>query len=472
MQRFILIVSLCFMSTSIQAAENPWVLMTQQDLQGIHDILQENHPGPVDPENHRYAQWLKDGLNLATTRAESASSFSDYVRTLRHYTNGFQDGHIGIALEVHPDDIVWPGFIIDQDFNGQPVVVAAEEDSGVSKDTKILACDGQTIDALMSDRVDPYFWNSAIPHERYRNLSRLFYQDAQDSKRFQACTFSTGEVKLKWRREDRNDFQKRIDSVHGSSSREPEMKQVGEVWIISVPTLAYSGEEKVKKIRNLISEINTHQSELRNSEVVFDVRGNHGGDSGWGEELAAALWGREWVDWVTSDFDNTVDWRASKSNYTFMQSMVEREKKAGLADQLAYVTKVRDAMKAALDSGTALARVEERPKKKEGSAPLNPIKGKIYFFTDGECASACLDFADVMRHLPNVVHVGLPTSADAIYIDNTYTMLPSGLAGLGYSMKVFRNRVRGNNEWYEPQIRWPGGMMTDESIAKWIRSLK
>jgi peptidase S41-like protein len=313
MQRIAFII-LLFISTSVLAAENPWVLMTQRDLQGIRDILQENHPGPVDPQNHRYAQWLKDGFNLAMTRSESASSFSDYVRAL--------------------------------------------------------------------------------------------------------------------------------------------------------------GEEKVKQIRKLISEISAHQAELRTSVVVFDVRRNHGGDSGWGEEIAAALWGRDWVDWITSDFDNTADWRASKSNYTFMQMMVDREKNAGLTDQLAYVTRVRDAMKVALDSGVALARVEDRPKKKAGSAPQNPITGHIYFFTDGECASACLDFADLMRRLPNVVHVGLPTSADAIYIDNTYTMLPSGLAGLGYSMKVFRNRVRGNNEWYEPQIRWPGGVMTEDSITKWIMSLK
>lgn len=51
--------------------------------------------------------------------------------------------------------------------------------------------------------------------------------------------------------------------------------------------------------------------------------------------------------------------------------------------------------------------------------------------------------------------VGLPTSADAVYIDNTEAMLPSGLALLSYSLKVYRNRVRANNEWYEPQVHWP-----------------
>ena len=40
-----------------------------------------------------------------------------------------------------------------------------------------------------------------------------------------------------------------------------------------------------------------------------------------------------------------------------------------------------------------------------------------------------------------------------------------------YSLKVYRNRLRANNEWYEPQIRWPGGAMRDEAITKRIAQL-
>jgi hypothetical protein len=49
--------------------------------------------------------------------------------------------------------------------------------------------------------------------------------------------------------------------------------------------------------------------------------------------------------------------------------------------------------------------------------------------------------------------------------------LPSGLTNLNYGMKVMRGSVRGNNQWYEPKYRWPGGAMTDEALAKWVKSL-
>jgi hypothetical protein len=87
------------------------------------------------------------------------------------------------------------------------------------------------------------------------------------------------------------------------------------------------------------------------------------------------------------------------------------------------------------------------------------------------CASACLDFADIMRRLPEVTHIGLPTSADAVYIDNVQAQLPSGAASFSWSLKVYRGRVRANNEWYDPQIIWPGGKMTDDAVATWVKTL-
>ena len=99
------------------------------------------------------------------------------------------------------------------------------------------------------------------------------------------------------------------------------------------------------------------------------------------------------------------------------------------------------------------------------------MTGRVYLLTDGGCASACLDFADIVRRMPGTRQIGQPTSGDALYIDIDYTPLPSGLAGLSYGMKVYRNRARGNNQWYEPDVRWPGGDMTDEALVRWIEAL-
>jgi len=65
----------------------------------------------------------------------------------------------------------------------------------------------------------------------------------------------------------------------------------------------------------------------------------------------------------------------------------------------------------------------------------------------------------------------LPTYADTNYLETAFAPLPGGLARLAYPMKVYRNRARGADVAYQPQIAWPGGTMTDESVVRWINGL-
>jgi len=456
---------------SAQTQTNPWVSLTLLDLQGIHDTLRDNHPGPVDPENSRYRIWLEEGLKQSSARAQSVRSYSDYNRVLLFYTNGFQDGHLGAVLDVRPEEIRWPGFIVGSDDRGEPQIVYAEPDSGVKVGDQLIGCDARSVGDLMKERVDPYYWNSAIPHQRPQLFHYLFELDPRETTfRLKSCRFSSGETTLKWRRTDRRAFEKTLAAALRLVQGELSITQVNGVWLIKIPTLAFIGEARVKNVRDFLTKLQGKAEDLRSSTVVFDVRGNHGGDSSWAMEIAAVLWGQAWVKYVNDGFDGTTDWRVSPANIKWMEYMVTRQQNAGLKDSANYDKQVVEAMKAAAAAGQPLARMNNPAK--PGTKPSeNPVTGHVYFLTDNACASACLNFADLMRRLPGVTHIGLPTSADALYIDNTTADLPSGLGVLGYSLKVNRHHVRGNNEWYEPQVRWTSGAMTDDSITKWVLAL-
>lgn len=458
-------------STMAQSQPEPWGVMTVTDLKGIHDTLQNNHPGPVDPENPRFAKWLEDGFVQASQRAKTADSYSDYTRALRFYVNGFQDGHVAVSFGIAPVQIRWPAFIIGPDDNGAAQVIYAESDSGVHEGDLLLSCDGRSVDQMMKERVDPYYWNTAIPHQRALHFNHLFYGDPDDKEyKITACRFSSGNVELQWWWTVRSAYERKLAAALGKRGVDPELKRVNAVWFIRLPTFNISGEDSVKKMRSFVTNLESNAPELRNSTVVFDVRGNQGGNSAWGEEIASAIWGRAWVNYVEHGFDGTVDWRSSAVNIRWMEYILDRETSSGLTDSAANDKKVVEAMKAAMKAGEPFARIENRPKP-ENKPSTDPTTGRMFFLTDGECASACLDFADLMRRLPGVIHIGLPTSADTVYIDNRNANLPSGLGVFSYSMKVYRNRVRKNNEWYEPKYKWPGGVMTDQALTKWISSL-
>ena len=179
-----------------------------------------------------------------------------------------------------------------------------------------------------------------------------------------------------------------------------------------------------------------------------------------------------WPGFLTTadSFDWTVDWRVSERNAAALQSDAAMLRAAGQAEPADHLSALAARMAALSRTGTKLLSVPEPA----GPAPApfpSPFRHPVYVLTDPNCASACLDFMDLLHRLPGVVQVGLPTSADTPYLELASAPLPSGQATLAYAMKVYRNRARRNNEWYDPAIPWPGGAMTDEAVAAWIASL-
>ena len=462
---------------SSAASKVDWATAARMDIESIHNTLRDHHPGPVDAGNPAFAKWLKDGRAQALERAATATHAGDYWRAVRGYTHGFRDGHIWFGFS-QPMTRAWPGLLTVRDAQGRARVVLNDEEPGVPLQAELLACDGQDAETLQRQGLDPYRWNADIPHEREVESAFLMTAFEGDPRRPQLCRFrSEGreiEVTLRWLSVSEERLFGLVDRALGRTQARTGLHQVGPVWFVSLPTFDLQQPEQVQTMRTLIRDLHKRAAPLRAAPwVVLDVRGNTGGNSGWGSEVAAALFGKKAVDRIEGQFDWTVDWRASSGvAASLRQSAAQAEKNGQRVD-----AKNRRALAAEIEKAAAAGMPYVRkpaPARFAANTPAasTPFKGRVFLLTDHACASACLDFADIARRLPGVVHVGLPTSADSVYIDNTGHVLPSGQGELSWSLKVYRNRIRSNNQWYEPAIRWPGGAMTDKAVADWVRGLK
>lgn len=425
---------------------SPWPAMAERDLRAIHDAIRDNHPGPVDPENPHFRDWLEAGLSAAAREAAGAKSYSDYVRAVRRYTNGFQDGHVSMDFTVAPRAIEWTGFVAGDRGDGEAAILYAEPDSGVKAGDRVEGCDGRSLDAMMKARVDPYFWNSAIPHARMRQVQALFVANPDEKEsRPLLCRFSSGEVRLSWRSRDSGEYYKLFNRALSGDS-DFAIRQVDGIWFVRLPRFWLMADDDLAKLNALVAELKTKAAALRGATIVFDVRGNGGGNSLWGTRFASALWGDDWVEWVEAGFDSRHDVRVSPANIRKVAEIVDTVKKRNMTEALPYWTTMLERMHAAAAAGQPFVRMGEAPTPPSGPAPPNPVSGRVFLLTDAGCASACLDFADLMLRLPGVTQIGLPTYADAVYIDVNQAELPSGLGRLDYGMKVFRHRVRANNQ--------------------------
>jgi hypothetical protein len=153
----------------------PWSDIARTDIAAIKKLLSENHPGAVDPENREFAHWLVERERQALLEASSARNVPGYRRAVRSYANRFRDMHVELNLASTPGQMVWPGFMIGPDNAERPQVGFTTDPHTLPKGAKLLDCDGKTFDALMQERVQPYFWNNDIPHMRGHHFWRLFY---------------------------------------------------------------------------------------------------------------------------------------------------------------------------------------------------------------------------------------------------------------------------------------------------------
>ena len=466
------------MAAERSAAE--WSQVAVDDLHYIRAALRENHPGPIDAENPAFRTWFVRGFDESLALARRAKSYAGYYFAIQKYVVGFQDGHLGalgddrLAADIKLQR-QWPGFVLGFD-QGRFMVV----DSVVASPTAgaiLEGCDGISADALADQLLRPYLPLWTLRGTRFRTAPFLLIDEGNPFvSRPRTCMFRDGptrrSIRLQWRLIARDDLAKRIQFAQGKGASTTAIRPFGDggQWI-SLASFNANSDADSAPLRDVIRALEAEPQRFRDAKVlVFDVRGNTGGNSEFGNRIAAAIWGRPFVETVPGS--TTVDWRLSRLNLRQLErsNLPALETRFGRDDPntKAFATFVA-AYRAAFERGEKLYREPIKPR----VAKVTPAPGraKVFLLTDGWCHSACLDFADLILSVPGVTHVGAETSADTVYIDNSGWYLPSGEGSVGWSMKVHRGRPRGHNVSYVPQKAWIGPLSDTAGLEKWIAGL-
>ena len=483
MKRMLGAATAAFIACSAQAQAQPsgtdWGAALRRDAQTIHDTFRDSHPGYVDPENPGFRGVLERGLQTALARAERADSQAAWWWALREYIASFDDGHVGVGLVngVNLGDVAWPGFLTA--YRGDDQVVAVREtDAAPPLGAKLVSCDGKGAAELAADRVGRFRGRWFLESQRSRWGPQLLVDwNNPYVPELRSCVFETDGVRTAWPLEWRGVSLERLSPKFDAASQghrgEIGMRRLadGTVWI-SLPTFDGGGAENVKALEALVAEVKAELTEIRSApRIVFDLRGNSGGSSAWGYELARLLWGAPYVAARTPRSEG-VDWRLSEENVRHIDDLI-----AQLSRRTPKPTEFIEGlerMRAEAAADLAAGKPYWRQPPGDGADPdmgaRSELGAPVFAVTDGVCASACLDAMDLWKAL-GVVQVGRETSADTVYMEVRGKRLPSGTANLNIPVKVYRGRPRGHNVTYRPDHRFDGSMADTEALARWIATL-
>ncbi|MDD4004850.1 MAG: S41 family peptidase [Elusimicrobiaceae bacterium] len=466
----------------VPSAANEWQDYARRDLKFIYKTIADNHPGPKDRENPWFRRYLNSGYKKAEKDIAVIKNHTDYKALLRRYAGGFKDVHISLMFRPYSGYTMWPGFIIEKQ-DGEYRVIEVEPEATIpgalpEKGWTLRSCDGLTPGEIMKKHIFPFSSaKSNLPAE-WTVYSRelLLYAPNAWKPMYQECVFSDGRketaLPLSYRTITLDNLKTKTD--YKRDPLEVTTPADGIVWI-TLPSFALDPAGEIK-MRAIIASMPQYRGA---KYAVFDVRGNSGGSSVWGNELIESLYGSGFTNYLRRQTTGLkpvyAEFRASRENLQYLTNeMIPAVKKAYGTNSifLKQFTASAKNMAVALKHGRAFARKGETAdfagSPQPAAAPGTASSARAVILIDGKCISSCLSFVDLASRLPDAVLAGQPTNADTNYTELREKRLPSDIGILMFAIAVYRNRTRSSDFYYSPQYLWEKSIDESAAVREWI----
>ena len=244
----------------------------------------------------------------------------------------------------------------------------------------------------------------------------------------------------------KNQFNKKIDKSFY-------IKQFkGKIFWIRLQNFEPQNRLQAKKLNQIIDTIRQYRNA---SYIIFDVRGNPGGNADYYRTLLKNLYGKDYLRSLGKGFLWNQRWhqiwRVSKENINALS-------------QAPFIEKLQQAFRA----GKTLYHEYWYILNPAGKSDKhNPVKAKIAILTDGESYSSAWLFTRVVLQLPNTVQLGQPTGINSYYSEPRAIALHHGLM-LNFPMGANLTPDAHFGKRFAPEFHYVGDMSNDKLVMPWV----
>ena len=463
-------------------------------LEFVHKAIDEMHPAVLETDAAAFHEWHEQGYEQAKALLPLVHTEADEGAVLRFYLAGYKDSHLNGYLDHTPyskldaDKRKWTGWLLKATNSGYVVTYRKEGNQYPPENAHLLSCDGKAIDELLHKYYAPYFdirWNILNARD---TAAKAFTQDRSftgvlNRPEFHTCDFLIDNITKTYPIEWVPISTEESNTIAGKSYSEyklPSLTEMapGKIWV-RASDFALHSPEAAQSQKRLLEDITSIKQK---TIIVLDARGNSGGSSIHGSNIFNAIFGEDKK--AANYLANQYQYKNQGSNALFRASWqlywsYDYTLKKAIANQgeesaeVQYLEKFQVRLKKALDAGEkTLYQKEEQEKNTRLPEPADewdsPIK--LVLITDKYCVSACLDFVDMVKLAPSLLHIGEPTDADTAYTQIAY--MQSQYAKETYNfmvpVKKWNKRMRDDNQPYIPDVIYEGDMSDDKALREWV----
>jgi hypothetical protein len=473
----------CSTSAAPAAEPNLWQQMFRQDLAFARQTIRTRYIYARTPGGAEWDRLLAAADGQADADAQKVTDFFGYQAALRRYTASFADAHLAAYLNIQAARVAWPQFLVRYQ-SGHYVVVESSIPQ-VVVGTTVTTCDGRPIESFLGELAPPLGKatggedGSQYLESIRDSVARTLFVDSKNPfyHRPLRCRIGASDIDLAWTQIGSEQFAKlnapydllrdpvtAISSFGKNSAR------------VRMATFFPDTPEEAQQFHAIIDAAPS----LRDKDiVVFDVRGNGGGNYNWFVAFLETFYGVDYADHyaiarlkIRPVFIDPPDGGHKATSGTAPP--------AQHADPLD--TPPDRPMDALLSGGYAArpgaggttvyaATRGSLPPAALKPAPPDPVHARVFVLTDYGCASACISFVDELKRFPGVQQVGRETGVDSRSGTPLPYALPSGNGNLMVPSLVREDRERGDNIPWRPDVRYDGDIADTAAVLAWIQTL-
>lgn len=468
---YIILLALIIIGFAITLDFRSWRDVAAEDLRFVYETIKEAHPGVIDSENPSFVTgWMEEGYKKALNMLDEVDSREAHRALLQYYLAGFNDRHvILVGMRGRSKSFEWPGFVAE--FRDGAYYVRAPHGPSLPPDgARILKIGELTPEERMREILQFKVSQDGDRGSWIAHSPDLLIDDGNPwISKPTSILLEAGLFSLLWRKHQSNDgFYALAENSNFSPPLETGVYPFGEngLWI-AVGDFYPENEKERARLEAVVQKL---EEGYRYDLIVFDLRGNLGGNLEWGLDMLTALYGRKiGVPWGGKK-------RVSPQRKAFLEMAIKEFGEVYGKDYriIPLLEKEKEQLKLARKRGQKWYG-RHQPKQWIGEQIKGHpgFYGRIYVVSDWGVTSSGRRLVDILRRLPSVQHVGMSFGLEeSPYTEPVGLNLPSGLYQFKVPTKVNIGLLKGPHEPYDPDILFPGDIQDTHALQKWILKLE
>jgi len=453
------------------AAPTDWNAAARQDMQFAIDKIRSNHAGSVSGQADVNAA-LAEGGRAGLAEAGSVHTERDYRRALVRFISGFGDPHT--ALNVGLKIEAWTGIVIDRT-DGQFRVIWSEPawpHPLPPRDAIVHSCDGIWIGTWLKTRVAPFI---NLSGEYAASASEAAWQSMYDNGLGwtpQACDVTLADGSSRTYALPLRPVADGIGAARLAQVRAQYQAKARPVglhplapglhWVGMPDFNGSTSGPAYEALYPQLAALNTAQW------VVFDLRGNGGGDSTWGNRALQALFGQAYGERLGQAASYEKRLIADEATIGVYQRYASLPEFAASKSDIEATVR---SLQLAVARGNRMAR--ESGSTREAAAALvaqlrqRPGGPRIAAVIDRRCFSSCMNFLQQIRAIDDTVVLGEATNGYSPYGEIDTLKLPSGHGTLRLPTAIY-SAFQATREPFVPDLPYAGNLADDAALMQWV----